>query len=65
VGVVRREIFPEVPPRVEYSTTELGVSLNGALEPLCRWGERHFPQLAAADSHAALPRKACSLPVSG
>ncbi|MDE3721057.1 helix-turn-helix domain-containing protein [Nocardiopsis sp. N85] len=40
-GIVRREDFDEVPPRVEYSLTPLGVSLNEALEPLGDWGERH------------------------
>lgn len=40
-GLVHREDFDEVPPRVEYSLTPLGVSLNQALEPLADWGERH------------------------
>lgn len=39
-GVVRREVFPEVPPRVEYSITALGASLNEALGPLATWGMR-------------------------
>lgn len=45
-GVVRREVFHEVPPRVEYSVTEFGASLNAALEPLCRWGEQHMERIA-------------------
>lgn len=40
-GIVRREVFPEVPPRVEYSTTELGAELNAALGPVARWGEKY------------------------
>lgn len=40
-GLVRREMFPEVPPRVEYSTTELGRELNAALGPVARWGEKY------------------------
>nr|WP_163507897.1 helix-turn-helix domain-containing protein [Fodinicola acaciae] len=39
--VVHREVFREVPPRVEYSLTELGQSLNEALAPLGEWGRRH------------------------
>lgn len=39
-GVVRREVFGEVPPRVEYSITPLGASLNEALGPLATWGMR-------------------------
>ncbi|MGW6733016.1 winged helix-turn-helix transcriptional regulator [Streptomyces sp. NPDC055013] len=37
-GIVHREAYDEVPPRVEYSLTPLGVSLNVALGPLGVWG---------------------------
>ncbi|WP_106396374.1 winged helix-turn-helix transcriptional regulator [Actinocorallia populi] len=40
-GIVHREAHDEVPPRVEYSLTPLGVSLNEALEPLGAWGREH------------------------
>ncbi|MEE6257704.1 winged helix-turn-helix transcriptional regulator [Plantactinospora sonchi] len=40
-GIVHREVYDEVPPRVEYSLTPLGVSLNDALEPLGAWGREH------------------------
>ena len=46
-GVVHREVFHEVPPKVEYSVTEFGVTLNAALEPLCCWGEQHMERIAA------------------
>ncbi len=46
-GIVAREDFREVPPRVEYSLTRFGVSLNDALEPLCEWGERHMKRIGA------------------
>jgi DNA-binding HxlR family transcriptional regulator len=45
-GIVRREVFYEVPPRVEYSVTEFGATLNAALEPLCNWGKRHMERIA-------------------
>jgi DNA-binding HxlR family transcriptional regulator len=38
-GVVRRTIYPEVPPRVEYALTELGAALIPVLEGLHSWGE--------------------------
>jgi DNA-binding HxlR family transcriptional regulator len=41
-GIVHREVYDEVPPRVEYSLTSLGVSLNGALAPLGAWGREHI-----------------------
>lgn len=40
-GIVHRRQYNEVPPRVEYSLTPFGESLNTALEPLCEWGERN------------------------
>ncbi|MFD3706473.1 winged helix-turn-helix transcriptional regulator [Nocardia sp. NPDC058658] len=46
-GVVHREIFPEIPPRVEYSLTPLGETLRLALEPLETWGNSHRSELAA------------------
>jgi DNA-binding HxlR family transcriptional regulator len=40
-GLINREIFPQVPPRVEYTLTELGASLQPVVESMCRWGEAH------------------------
>src|SRR5688572_19956134 len=41
-GVVHREAYDEVPPRVEYSLTARGVSLNEALAPLGTWGRQNI-----------------------
>lgn len=43
--VVHREVHHEVPPRVEYSLTEYGVTLNEALGPLGAWGQEHKERL--------------------
>ncbi|NOS91337.1 MAG: helix-turn-helix transcriptional regulator [Cyclobacteriaceae bacterium] len=40
-GLVSRKIYPEVPPRVEYTLTELGVSLMPILHSLLNWGMDH------------------------
>ncbi len=40
--LVHREVYPEVPPRVEYSLTETGKSLIPALTSLIAWGQEHF-----------------------
>ncbi|MFE1247281.1 winged helix-turn-helix transcriptional regulator [Streptomyces sp. NPDC058735] len=47
-GLVHREAYDEVPPRVEYSLTARGASLNEALEPLGAWGRAHVPVGSAA-----------------
>jgi DNA-binding HxlR family transcriptional regulator len=44
-GVVHREVFPEVPPRVEYSLTPLGEQLEAALRPLGEWGDKNRAEL--------------------
>jgi DNA-binding HxlR family transcriptional regulator len=59
-GLVHREAFDEVPPRVEYSLTPRGVSLNEALEPLGAWGKANVlgrspaPGQVREDDHVAL-----------
>ena len=37
-GIVRREVFAEVPPRVEYTLTETGYSLKQILDSMVAWG---------------------------
>ncbi|PLX97854.1 MAG: transcriptional regulator [Desulfuromonas sp.] len=39
-GLVHRQVFAEVPPRVEYSLTETGRTLKPTLEKMCAWGRR-------------------------
>ncbi|MEU5433750.1 helix-turn-helix domain-containing protein [Streptomyces sp. NPDC020719] len=44
-GIVHREVYREVPPRVEYSLTAQGEALNTALAPLGEWGEAHMDRI--------------------
>ncbi|WP_424081423.1 winged helix-turn-helix transcriptional regulator [Mycobacterium sp.] len=46
-GIVHREVFAEVPPKVEYSLTEYGESLRPVTEAMCQWGKRHMGAGAA------------------
>ncbi len=39
-GIIKRESFPEIPPRVEYSLTEKGDALGAALRCIIEWSER-------------------------
>ncbi len=43
--LVHREVFPEVPPRVEYSLTDTGKSLMPVLTALIDWGKEHFNEV--------------------
>ncbi|RIQ18396.1 hypothetical protein DY240_21195 [Jiangella rhizosphaerae] len=46
-GLQHREVHQQVPPKVEYSLTEFGRSLNDALAPLGEWGEQHMDRIEA------------------
>ena len=41
-GIIRRELFPDVPPRTEYSVTDFGHTLLPHVEALINWGRENF-----------------------
>ena len=41
-NLVNRKLYPEVPPRVEYSLTDIGKSLIPSLEGLIKWAKENF-----------------------
>ena len=54
-GLVRRKVHPVASPKVEYTLTPLGRTLIEPLQGLCRWTEKHLPELEANRNAAAGP----------
>lgn len=50
-GLVRREVFPSVPPRVDYSLTPLGRSLGQIVDQLRQWAERNIEEVLQSQEH--------------
>lgn len=55
-GLVERKVYPVVPPMVEYSLTPLGRTLIEPLQAICRWAEKHLPDLKSARAKAQARR---------
>lgn len=46
--LAERKVYPVVPPKVEYSLTPLGASLQPLLKAVCQWSERHLGEVEEA-----------------
>lgn len=55
-GLLRRAVYPVVPPKTEYSLTDFGRSLAPILDEMCRWGEWYLAQSSSASSSQSLKR---------
>ncbi|REA56119.1 transcriptional regulator [Dyadobacter luteus] len=40
-GIIERKVYPEVPPRVEYEMTQLGLTMKSVLATMSDWGNMH------------------------
>ena len=47
-GLVKRTVYPTVPPKVEYELTDVGASLIKPLKTLSEWAQRNQPRIEAA-----------------
>lgn len=45
-GIVHREVYPQVPPKVEYSLTEFGTTLMPVIDVMHAWGEQYAGECA-------------------
>lgn len=56
-GIISREVFMEVPPRVEYHLSERGMSLMPHLDALLTWGLEHFSDIITDRKNHSKPSK--------
>jgi DNA-binding HxlR family transcriptional regulator len=59
-GIVRRKVYAEVPPRVEYSLTRHGESLKPILKLMSAWGTRHRARYGLTTAHPQKPEPTAS-----
>jgi DNA-binding HxlR family transcriptional regulator len=51
-GIINRYVYPQVPPKVEYSLTPMGQTLKPILDSMHAWGEQYLQQIPAASVSA-------------
>lgn len=52
-GLILRKVYAEVPPKVEYSLSELGKSIMPIMESLCQWGKSYAEKFQGAGEESA------------
>ena len=50
-GIIKRTLYPVVPPKTEYSLTRLGEALKPAIESLCAWSQHYYELCGVEDPH--------------
>lgn len=56
--IVKRRVYPIVPPKVEYELTEIGMDLADIVQSICQWGDQFWEEVAAKESPDSLEEKA-------
>lgn len=49
-GIVIRKVYPQIPPKVEYSLSKIGLELTGLLDDLKIWGEKYIQYMNSEDN---------------
>lgn len=49
-GLINRTAYPQIPPKVEYTLSDRGISLIPVLNTICDWGKHNRPLMAAPES---------------
>ncbi|GAB7021998.1 winged helix-turn-helix transcriptional regulator [Salidesulfovibrio brasiliensis] len=57
-GIVHREVYPQVPPKVEYSLTALGRTVTPVISRLCEWGSMYEAERLAEKQNEAAQHSA-------
>lgn len=52
--IITRQVYPVVPPKVDYRLTEIGLSLRPIVEEICQWGDQYWATVEGA-SDSTLP----------
>lgn len=60
-GYVTREVYPTIPPKVEYTLTDLGQSLLSRVTPLIRWADENHDRIRKARKFYVAPEAARAL----
>ena len=58
-GMINRKVYAEVPPRVEYSLTDMGQSVVPILEMMCQWGKDFREQTEGVVEKCQMEVKVC------
>jgi len=60
-GIINRKVYPQVPPKVEYSFTEIGEKLCFIFDPLYSWGVEYIKEVRPEQAHLLANSTTCEI----